>query len=333
MRSHVVATFAIVAWASTAMSAQIPNLFQVTSHDFGTVARAAKTEFRFYFDNPYSQPIHVRSVRTSCGCTTPIIETETVPVGGRGSILARFNTGTHTGQRGATVTVTFDKPSFAEIQLNVKGYIRSDVVFQPGEATFGNIMQGESKSIDVAVEYAGKPNWQINKVTSGDSYITVQPQELSRQNGRIRYNLSISISGDAPAGPFESEIVVHTNDRNLTTVPLRLVANITAEVSVSPKSLSLGDIVKNEPVKQMVVLKGQKAFTIKSIDSDMFDIDWSPNAESKALHALPLILRAKSGDYGKELQGKIVFETDLPDKPQIEIGSVFRLRSTADPNP
>ena len=36
-------------------------------------------------------------MRTSCGCTTPIVETEIVPPGGRGSILAKFNTGTHTG--------------------------------------------------------------------------------------------------------------------------------------------------------------------------------------------------------------------------------------------
>ena len=162
MRTLVAAAIAVAAWASTSSATQLTSMFQMTNYDFGTVARAAKTEHRFFFDNPYSQPIHVRSVRTSCGCTTPIVETENVPPGGRGSILAKFNTGTHTGSRAATLTVTFDKPTFAEIQLHVKGYIRSDVVFQPGEATFGNIMQGDAKTIDVFVDYAGKPTWQIN---------------------------------------------------------------------------------------------------------------------------------------------------------------------------
>ncbi len=116
MRSLISAAF-VVAVAGYLPAAQVSSLFRDASHDFGTVARAAKTEHRFEFQNPYQQPIHVRSVRTSCGCTTPIIETETVPPGGTGIILARFNTGTHTGSKAATVTVTIDRPTFMEVQL------------------------------------------------------------------------------------------------------------------------------------------------------------------------------------------------------------------------
>ncbi len=328
MRTLVATAIVIAAWASTASAFQLSSLFKTTNHDFGTVARAAKTEYRFTFDNPYNQTIQVRSVRTSCGCTTPTVETEIVPPGGRGSILAKFNTGTHTGSRSATLTVTFDKPTFSEIQLHVKGYIRSDVVFQPGEATFGNMMQGTSKSIEVGVDYAGKPAWQINRVTSSDSFITVVPTEVSRQNGRIRYALTVSISGDAPVGPLESEIVVHTNDRNLTTVPLRLVANIAPEISVSPQTLSLGDIVQGEPIKQLIILKGHQPFQVKSVESGEFDIDAKLSEESKTLHALPMIITPKKVEFGKEVKGKITFSTDLPEKPLIDVGTVFRLKST-----
>ena len=328
MRTLVATAIVIAAWASTASASQLSGLFKTTSHDFGTVARAAKTEYRFTFDNPYNQTIQVRSVRTSCGCTTPIVETESVPPGGRGSILAKFNTGTHTGSRSATLTVTFDKPTFSEIQLHVKGYIRSDVVFQPGEATFGNMMQGSSKTIEVGVDYAGKPNWQINQVTSSDSFFTVVPTEVSRQNGRIRYTLAVSISGDAPVGPLESELVVHTNDRNMTTVPLRLMANIAPEISVSPQTLSLGDIVQGEPIKQLIVLKGHQPFLIKSVESGEFDIEAKLSEERKTLHALPMIITPKTTEFGKEVKGKISFSTDLPEKPWIDIGTVFRLKST-----
>ncbi len=327
MRTLVATAIVVAAWASTASASQLSSLFKTTNHDFGTVARAAKTEYRFTFDNPYNQTIQVRSVRTSCGCTTPSVETEIVPPGGRGSILAKFNTGTHTGSRSATLTVTFDKPTFSEIQLHVKGYIRSDVVFQPGEATFGNMMQGTSKSINVGVDYAGKPAWQINQVTSSDSFITVVPTEVSRQNGRIRYMLAVSISSDAPVGPLESELVVHTNDRNLTTVPLRLMANIAPEISVSPQTLSLGDIVPGEPIKQLIILKGHQPFLIKSVESGEFEIEGKLSEESKTLHALPLMIRPKTVEFGKEINGKITFATDLPEKPWIDVGTVFRLKS------
>ena len=328
MRILVAALLAVAALSSNAFATQWSSMFQSSNHDFGTVARAAKTEHRFYFDNPFAQPIHVRSVRTSCGCTTPSVETEIVPPGGRGSILAKFNTGTHTGARSATLTVTFDKPTFSEVQLHVKGYIRSDVVFQPGEASFGSIMQGEAKSIEVAVDYAGKPTWQITKVTAGDSFINVTAKEVSRQSGRVRYMLDVAMSGDAPSGPLERELVVHTNDRNLSTIPIRLVANINPEISVSPKTLSLGDIVQGEAIKQMVILKGHKPFVVKSVQSDVFVIDADLNEENKPLHALPIMIKPNDAEYGKEITGAIVITTDLPEKPTIEIGTVFRLKAT-----
>ena len=189
-------------------------------------------------------------------------------------------------------------------------------------------MQGTSKSIEVGVDYAGKPAWKINQVTSSDSFITVVPTEVSRQNGRVRYNLVVSMSGGAPVGPLESELVVHTNDRNLTTVPLRLMANIAPEISVSPQTLSLGDIVQGAPIKQLIVLKGHQPFLIKSIESREFDIEAKLSEESKTLHALPMIITPKTVDFGKEVKGKITFSTDLREKPWIDVGTVFRLKST-----
>jgi hypothetical protein len=49
------------------------KMFSVTSHNFGTVAKGSKTEFRFIYRNLYEEDVQVSSVRTSCGCTQPAI--------------------------------------------------------------------------------------------------------------------------------------------------------------------------------------------------------------------------------------------------------------------
>jgi len=328
MRSIAIAAFLCAAWAPAIFGNQFNQMFRSTSHDFGTVAKAAKTEYRFLFENPYNQPIHVRSVRTSCGCTTPIIETETVAPGGQGSILARFNTGTHSGARAATVTVTFDKPSFGEVQLHVKGYIRTDVVFQPGEASFGTVSQGAGKSIQIVVDYAGKPTWQITGIRCDEKCITVEREEKIRQNGRIQYAMTVSINGDAPAGPLQSEIVLQTNDRNLTTVPIRLTANVLPEVSITPNLLSLGDINRDESIKQLLILKAQQPFRVLGAESEAFAIEINNrNEEAKTLHTLPLSLRAIGTTASGEARGKIKVLTDIEDKPSLEIDVVYRLKA------
>jgi hypothetical protein len=127
---------------------------------------------------------------------------------------------------------------------------------------------------------------------------------------------------------LESELVVHTNDRNLTTVPLRLVANIAPEIAVSPQTLSLGDIVQGEPIKQLIVLKGHQPFLIKSVESGEFEIEANLGDDSKLLHALPMVIKPRALEFGKEIKGKITFSTDLPEKPLIDVGTVFRLKAT-----
>ncbi len=68
------------------------KMFSVTSHNFGTVAKGSKTEFRFVYRNLYEEDVHVSSVRTSCGCTQPAITKKLIETHETGEIVAVFNT-------------------------------------------------------------------------------------------------------------------------------------------------------------------------------------------------------------------------------------------------
>src|SRR5690606_496783 len=57
------------------------DAFPIKHHDFGTVAVASKTEFRFPIRNTTTRPIHIQSVRASCGCTTATVETPYIEPG------------------------------------------------------------------------------------------------------------------------------------------------------------------------------------------------------------------------------------------------------------
>ena len=168
-------------FAQAPVQQQAPQIIPVDqrSHDFGTVARSAKTEYRFPITNIYQQPMQISSVRASCGCTTPIIEKQVLQPGETGSILARFNTGTHTGQKQATLTVSITKPHFTELQLTVRGYIRSDIVFTPGEVNFGNVAEGENKKLEVALVYAGRTDWQVTGISAPEAFLQPTIKEVS----------------------------------------------------------------------------------------------------------------------------------------------------------
>lgn len=176
------------------------KMFDETQHNFGTVARSAKTEYRFRFKNIYVPEVHISGIRASCGCTTPWVTKDTLKTYEESEIVAHFNTDRFSGQRGATLTVTFDRPYYAEVQLRVDGYIRTDVVVDPGSIEFGSIDQGRPAEKQVQIAYAGRADWKIVDIKSSNPFLKTSVTEANRRGGQVSCRLAVTLAPDAPAG-------------------------------------------------------------------------------------------------------------------------------------
>ena len=146
------------------------RMFETTEHDFGTVARGAKVEYRFVLSNIFLEDVHVLDARSSCGCTSLRIENPSLKTYAQGAIVAIFNTTAFQGQHGATVTVVIDKPFYAEVQLHVSGFIRSDVQIEPGSVQMGQFEQGSppSKKSPLAIPAAATGKFSMSEAPTSD---------------------------------------------------------------------------------------------------------------------------------------------------------------------
>ncbi|MEZ6116717.1 MAG: DUF1573 domain-containing protein [Pirellulaceae bacterium] len=283
------------------------KMFAETNHDFGTVARGAKSEFVFEFQNIYKETVHVASVRASCGCVTPSIQTDTLETWEKGGIHVKFNTATFVGNRNATITVVIDRPYFAEVQLGIKGLIRSDIVFNPGTVNFSNVDQGNEATQTVHVSYAGRSDWKIVDVRSANTNLMVELNEVERFSGRVGYKLKVNLKPGTPAGFFNSEMILVTNDSAARQVPLLVEGNVQSPLSVSPASLALGSLEVGQKITKNVVVKGNQPFKIVGVQcSDCFEVTLPE--EAKELHVVPVQFTAKAA--GK-IAETIEFNTDL----------------------
>lgn len=258
----------------------------IQKHDFGVVAVGAKTEFRFPITNTFGNNIHIRSVRTSCGCTTAIVENEYIAPGQTGAILARFNTGKFNGKRGATITAVIDQPFLSEIRLRVDGYIRKDIVFFPGSIEFGKVSQGDASTKQTKLMYAGRPDWKILELKSNHAWLNPVFEQTTRQGGRVDYQLIVKLREDAPQGFFQDELTLVTNDTNMPRVPLKVSGQVESPLSISPQAFSLGRLKPGEPAKMRLAIKGQAPFLIKSIDCEGWKVDFDLPAKAKVFHII-----------------------------------------------
>ncbi len=287
------------------------KMFTVTSHNFGTVAKGSKTEYRFVFRNLYKEDLHVAGVRTSCGCTSPTVSKRDLKTHETAEVVATFNTRTFTGQHGATLTVTFDKPFHAEVQLRVAGNIRGDVTFDPPFVDLGNVELGKGVERTVRVTRVGGSAWEINDVRSANADFEVALSKPTTGAGQTTYDLTMRLKPEAQAGYIKGQLVLVTNDPRATQIPMDVEGRVVAEVTVSPQLLALGAVAPGATVTKNVVVRANRPFCVTGITCVDGCLTCEPRTTPATVHILPVTFTAGSTVGKVERQLRIA--TDLGD--------------------
>lgn len=266
------------------------KMFETTQHDFGVVPRGAKSEFEFKLKNTYKENVHIASARSSCACTQPKILKSDLKTYEEGAIIAELNTQSFVGQRSAVVTVVIDRPFYAEVQLLVKGNIRSDIVMEPGEVRFGEVELGSSKSADVKVSYQGSTNrdWKITDVRSTNTNLSVRLSPQRDAAGRTTYVMNVRLKETAEAGELNDEIQIVTNESQYNEVTLPIRASVVPALSIAPQSIELGSLKPGTKAKHRLVVKAKEPFEISKIDCGDERFSFAIPEGKKPVHIVPL---------------------------------------------
>ncbi len=84
-------------------------------------ARTSTLEAKFHFTNTGRQPVDVRQIESSCGCTTAELTQRHYEPGESGDIVARYTVGSHTGRQDKTIAVfTSDREAPTTLTLSVQ---------------------------------------------------------------------------------------------------------------------------------------------------------------------------------------------------------------------
>ncbi|MBN2295204.1 MAG: DUF1573 domain-containing protein [Pirellulales bacterium] len=295
------------------------DMFKETSFDFGVVARGAKAEHRFVFENIYIEDAHISSVRSSCGCTTPESPTGIIKTYEQAAVIAKIDTRSFLGSKNATITVVFDKPFYATVDLHVYCYIRSDVVFQPGVIQFGTVRRGKSEQRKTTISYAGSDNWQITSVSCANPFLKTDLVEASRFQGRTTYDLWVTLLPKAQAGYINDQIFLHTNDSDpaKSKIPLSVEGVVVDALTARPSPLTFGILSPDKPNTKNLVIRGHIPFRVKSITCPNEAISFDTPTEVKRFHIVPITLLSPSKP--DKINTKIKIETDIPNTPPIEV--------------
>ncbi len=309
------------------------KMFSVTSHNFGTVAKGSKTEYRFQFRNLYKEDLRVVGVRTSCGCTSPEVTKKDLKTHETSEVVAKFNTRTFLGQHGATLTVTFDKPFFAEVQLRVAGNIRGDVTFDPPFVDLGNVDLGTGAERTVRVTRIGGTPWEIKDVRSANPDFQVTLSKPTHTPSQTVYDLTMKLKPEAAAGYVKGQLILITNDARATQIPMDVEGRIVAEVTVSPQLLALGAVEAGGSVTKNVVVRANRPFCVTSVTSADGCLSCEPKTTPATVHILPVTFQARDIAGKVERQLKIVTDLGEGAVPVVTVQAVVEKPAADKPAP
>lgn len=312
MRGNLAALLLLVLAGSTGLGQQWAiDMFDHTSHDFGTVARGTKVEHTFTMENIYVEDAHIASIRSSCGCAIPKYPGRILKTWDKAKIVAQVDTRGFYGRKDATLTVVLDKPFPAEVRLHVYAYIRRDVVVQPGVVQFGTVYQGTTRMQKVTVDYAGRPDWRISRVECANPHLQAQAVELSRSAGQTTYDLRVTLKGDAPAGYIRDHVVLVTNDFNsrAARVPVAVEGVVVPAVTARPSPLSGVVVDAGKTVTKRLIVQGKSPFRIVSAGCGDPRFQCTVLKRTDNLYMVDVTFTA--GQTPGKVKAKIRIETDL----------------------
>ena len=140
---------AVVIWFDDAAFASLK--WEQTQVELHPALGDATAVGSFKYRNDGKQPVHIRSVHTSCGCTTTSRQKDEVAPGESGEITATFKIGSSTGLQQKTVQVETDDPAEPTTVLTLRAVVPQAVEVRPSFVFWQNGEPSKPKSISVSL--------------------------------------------------------------------------------------------------------------------------------------------------------------------------------------
>lgn len=299
------------------------SLFSETSYNFGTVARAAKAEHTFSFKNNSEQPIEILSVTASCTCTKPEVPTKLIQPGAEGQVVAKYQTKAFSGQRGATLNVSLKKGNtYGTAILRVDGYIRQDVVVHPESVELPRVLAAEGATGKVKILYAGRSDWKITEVKCEQAGMQFKLTETLRQNGRVEYELETTVPKGHSLGQVQDIITLHTNDKNLTSFPVGLSANIVQPIRF--EEVLEVNVSEGATAIEKLLLASSNDFQIIDFECESCPVQVKLDGETRKVHQLEVTAEGLNEGRSEHI---LKLTTNHPQQPTAHVRLILDVQT------
>jgi hypothetical protein len=282
------------------------------THDFGNVPHGAQLHHRFTITNIYAVQMEITAIEPGCTCTKAVPSKRVLQPRESATIDVSMDARRFTGPKTVDIKVSVGPEFISTAVLKISANSRADLVFNPGEISFGTVTAGQAAEQTIDIDYAGTLDWKVSEVVAKDLPLDVSFEKLNRSSGQVGYRVLAKLMKDAPVGALKEEIYLKTNDPNSPLVPIVVEATVQAPVVVTPSALNLSGVKVGEDVTRRVVVRGTKAFKVIAVDGLGNGVDLGNQLTTDEAAVQTIVFKCKIERAG-EFKREVKIRTSLPD--------------------
>jgi hypothetical protein len=257
-----------------------------------------------------------------------------IPPGGEGKITLKVDLGGYQGKVVKSASVVSNDPLNSRTTLTLQGTVKNLIEVRPANSVVfrGMADQQTEKPIDII---GASQSFHITKAESNLEDKVAYRLETVEEGKQYR----LKISNRLKQGSYSGFVKLHTDLVQKSEVIIRVTGSIEGEVSVNPKSVPVGKMAAQQPVrsgKVQVVSNRNQPLQIARLTYDKRLIQVSqqplPNQSGFSLEIIPVMENIPAGNRN---QTTLVIETDMtPEgKHEVQIQMYNALDTPVPPTP
>jgi len=332
--SLVVIALAVAPIAAQQGEVKAPKM-SVPQHvkDFGIVPQGKVLEANFQIVNEGTGTLEIKAVRPTCGCTVAEFD-KTVAPGKAGMVRAKVDTSEFKGPIAKSILVMTNDPDTPTTRLVVKAEVQPYVEVLPRPLVRFNAIRGENAVQKLTVVSERNEPFEVTKVETNVPYLKASFRKLGKDElikGKFKdqYEVTLTLTGDAPIGPVSAAAVIHTTHPKQPKLEVRVFGVVRALLHVTPTQVQFGTVnPKDKPGRNVIVLNNRKETAVHvknvTIDDPAFEAQAFTMEDGKRYQ---ITIMVKPDASAGQHKATLTITTDDPDHPELKVPVVANVAS------
>jgi hypothetical protein len=283
--------------------------------DAGEVEPGQVQKFDFTIKNEGDAVLSIAGITPTCYCTTGKADAWSIPPGGSTRVHVVVDPSDWVGDIVKGVEVETNDPANKNILLDAKMKVRPGIAVVPPELDLGTVPLGGSKAQTVDIKAPKARPFKVTSLAVDVPWLSVTEEALQSED-RAGVKLFVRASGGAPAGPFTTRFVVHTDDAAKPQIEIAVRGTGPGGLQVLPERLVFETGAAGAEVGSITV-RGGKNLELKTVVASKPSVEATlhPQADGSCQVHVRIAKDAKPG----RVLAKLTIATNDTAQPELVI--------------